>query len=797
MSRKSFRKERRRRQQQLDASRPSPNDMLRVKEFLIRQGEKSVAAEILNFFAENEGGRFRSRDIAAELGYDSDEDLPGFWHILHRLHEAGGLEKDDDRCYSLSANGVSMTDMIRTHQELAVPVDKKQTPIVLAPPKARFQVGNTYTGTLSTHPNGYGFVKVEGYEDEIYIPADQLVDVLTDDVIEVKVTLAPLDQRGKKESWSRRFEGELVRLVERKRTEIVGTLKRKNKAFQLIPDNSRIVPEIVVKLKDAKDAQEGDKVVATKLVFEKDHTLSAKVSEVLGRAGESSVEVAAIARSLGIDATFPKAVVAEANKLSEKISKDDLKGRLDYRDKVVFTIDPYDAKDFDDALSVEYLDNGDLKISVHIADVSHFVKEGTKLDEEAMRRSTSVYLVDRVIPMLPSNLSENICSLNPHVDRLAYSVIFTMNSRAQVLDYEIAKTVIHSKRRFTYEEVQDIIDAEHGDFYTEIHTLHALSKILMKERFQNGAIDFDTEEIKFKLDKDGKPIQVVKKLRLDSHRLIEEFMLLANRTVAKHVAEHFQTEALGYPSIYRVHDSPNPERIKLLSEFVRRVGFQLELKKNALNNDTASSSAMRKLLADVKGSPVEFLVSEIALRTMAKAIYSDKNIGHYGLGFEYYSHFTSPIRRYPDLIFHRLLFEYETLRKAEKKLAKPRLKKLRDLLPQICDHASEQERNATEAERDSIKLKQVEYISDHLGNDYNGIISGVTEFGIYVKLAETGIEGLVHIKNMQDDYYEFDERTYSLVGKRRHKRYQLGKDVRVKVHAVDAKRRTIDFLLVS
>lgn len=789
-------KKRRRHKQQTQnpSRRPRPDDMVRVKDFLIRQGEKTTAAEILAFLAENDSQAFRSRDIASALGYLSDEDLPGFWYVLHKLHEEGALDKDAERRYSLAKGVAPLPEVIRARQELALDAKTKVAPFV-PPAKLRFKVGEVYEGTLKTNPSGYGLVSVKEYDDEIFIPASELQRVLDGDRVKVRVTMAPLEVKADRESFSRRFEGKIIEVLEHTRTELVGVLRRRNKDYQFIPDSNRILPEVVVSLKDAKGAKDGDKVALYKLQFQDDRTLTGKVKEILGRAGDSSVEVISIARSLGIDATFPKSVLEEANALSDEITDEDLEGRLDLRDKIVFTIDPYDAKDFDDALSIELLDNGHYLVGVHIADVSHYVREGSKLDLEARRRSTSVYLVDRVIPMLPSNLSENICSLNPHVDRLAYSVLFTMTSYGKVVDYRIEKTVIHSRRRFTYEEVQAIIEAGEGEFYEQIEALHRLSKILSRERYAHGSIDFDTEEVKFKLDAAGKPIEVVRKVRLDSHRLIEEFMLLANRTVAKHIAEHFQTEELGYPSIYRVHDAPNPEKIKALATFVKRLGYHLEIKKNALNNETATSQALRKLLSDVKGTAVEAMVSELALRAMAKAVYSPHNIGHYGLAFDFYTHFTSPIRRYPDLVTHRLLYEYETLRKHHRKLSKQRLKKLNALIPAICEHASEQERNATEAERDSIKLKQVEYISDHIGNVYTGVISGVTDFGIYVRLVDMGVEGMVHIKTMLDDYYEFDERTYSLVGKRFHRRYQLGQTVRIKVHAVDTKRRTIDFLL--
>ncbi len=777
---------------------PRPDDMERVMEFLIRQGEKSVAAEILNFLSENEGKRYRSRELASALGYDSNDEIPGFWYVLHRLHEAGSVDKDSERRYFAPSADTPPSEIIERRVQTAVyPKRDAIEHLKAEKKKAKYELGKAYVGKLRTNPNGYGFVTVEGYDDEIFVPAEHIKRALDGDIVSVLITNSPYDESKPRTTWSKRFEGKITAVLERTRTELVGILRRTRRAFKFIPDDSCILPDITIKQKDAAQAEDGDKVVIHKFTFNSDTSLTAKVKEVLGKAGDSRAEVAAIARSYGIDATFPKAVIEEANRLSDEISEEELASRLDLRHKVVFTIDPFDAKDFDDALSIERADNGDFIVGVHIADVSHFVREGTKLDEEARKRSTSVYLVDRVIPMLPSNLSENICSLNPHVDRLAYSVIFRLNELAEVQDYQIVKTVIHSRRRFTYEEVQTILETGEGEYCEEILMLHRLAKHLNKARMNNGAIDFDTEEVKFKLDANGKPIEVIKKLRLDSHRLIEEFMLLANKTVAEHIATHYQTEALAYPCIYRVHDSPLPEKIKLLSEFVKKLGYKLELKKNALNNDTASSHALKKLLHDVKGSPVETLVNEVALRSMAKAVYSDKNIGHYGLAFDYYLHFTSPIRRYPDLVTHRLLFEYETLRQQNKKMRQARLKALSALIPKICDHASTQERLATEAERDSIKLKQVEYISEHIGNIYSGVISGVTEFGIYVRIDDLNVEGLVHIKNLQDDYYEFDERIYALVGKRTHRKLQLGKRVRIKVHSVDRQRRTIDFLLVQ
>ena len=759
--------------------RARPDDHLKINEFLFRQGQKAIAAEIVHFLTDNDM-RYRSVELAKQLGYDTTSDLPGFWYVLHRLQEDGTVDKDSDRCYGIpSADTIPYTDPITKEAGFKVEAVNQ------------YRENETYIGKISTHPNGYGFVTVDNYDDDIFIPANQLEKVLHNDVVEVRVTNVPSTYSGKKTPHER-CEGVITSVVERKIREIVGVIRRRNRKFELIPDNSRILPEINVKLKEAGGANDGDKVVVSALEFTGLNKLQGKVLETLGRAGDSNVEVTSIVRSMGIDETFPDHVLAEASEISSEIPNEELEKRLDLRHKITLTIDPFDAKDFDDALSLEDLGDGTYEVGIHIADVSHFVTEKSVLDQEAFNRSTSIYLVDRVIPMLPSKLSENICSLVPNKDRLAYSVLIKLDDTGKVLDYRIEKTVINSKRRFTYEEAHKIIAEESGEFCYELFKLNALSQAIHAERFKTGGIDFETDEIKFRLDEHGKPIDLIKKVRLDSHRLIEEFMLLANKIVATHISTHFKTVKIAYPSVYRVHDNPKPERITLLADFVRRLGFQIELKQNGKHNAVISSVALRELLDQVHGTNYEFLVNEIAIRSMAKAIYSESNIGHFGLGFSNYTHFTSPIRRYPDLIIHRLLFEYEERRKLKRKVLKKRLSKLNVLIPEMCEHASMQEQNAVEAERNSIKLKQTEYMADRIGEKFKGIISGVTEFGLYVRLIDTGVEGLVHIKNLLDDYYEFDEQSYSLVGKRTHRRFQMGSFLMVSVSHVDLRKRTID-----
>lgn len=759
------------------------NDHILINEFLFKRGETSLATEIIAFLTEHEGERFRSVALAKQMGYGESRQLPGFWYVLHKLQEDGVVDKDSDRCYGWA--GLE-PDTYEEHL-----VETRQFP---QPGKERYKVDHTYKGKLTTHPNGYGFVDVEGFDDDVFISAEMLGEGLHGDEVEVLVTKVP-DTYVSRQSPHQRCEGLVVNVVNRKLTSLVGTLQRENRRFRLKPDQRKILPEIHIAIKDSKKAKDGDKVLASDLEFLKNGAIQAKVVEILGEAGESQVEVSAIARGLGIDETFDKELLTFAEKVREEITDEDLKNRLDIRDKNVFTIDPVDAKDFDDALSIEMV-NGGYKIGVHIADVSHYVPENSALDKEARKRATSVYLVDRVIPMLPSRLSEKVCSLNPGVDRMAFSVFFNITKSGEVKKFEFHKTVIHSKRRFTYEDVQQIIDAGKGDYVEELQALESLSKTIRAQRMESGGLDFETEEVRFKLGSKGEPVEVIKKERLDSHRLIEEFMLLANRTVAAYMTARFaENEKNPHPVIYRVHGAPQMERVQVLANFVRKIGFDLKLERKGKESATVSSKALRELLQKVHGTNVEFLVNELVLRSMSKAVYMSSNEGHFGLGFEHYTHFTSPIRRYPDLIVHRLLFEYEATRKKRRKVTAKRIAEISATITEVCQITNEREKIATEAERESVKLKQVEYMSSHLGNTYAGVITGATEYGIYVRMTDFAIEGLVHMRNLKDDYYEYDEATYSLVGRRKHRRLQIGQRLQVKVHEVDLTRRTIDLTL--
>jgi ribonuclease R len=501
------------------------------------------------------------------------------------------------------------------------------------------------------------------------------------------------------------------------------------------------------------------------------------VVKVIGNIEDHNTEINSILMDYGFAPEFPKKVEEAANKITHNISNKEIEKRLDIRTTTTFTIDPKDAKDYDDALSVRKLKNKNWEIGVHIADVSHYVEEGSIIDMEAIKRATSVYLVDRVIPMLPEVLSNDICSLKPNVDRLAYSVFFEINEKAEVINYKIEKTVIHSDVRLTYESAQEIINSKKGTLVTELLLLDKLSKILRRKRQENGSINFESSEVKFILDDDNMPIDVFFKESLSTNHLIEEFMLLANRTVAKHIGFPKKNAK---PFVYRVHDLPDKERISTLNEIVKKFGHNIEN-----NNPKVLSKSLNYLLNKVKGEPEQQMVETLTIRSMAKAVYTTSNIGHYGLAFDYYSHFTSPIRRYPDLIVHRMLNQY--INKKPKENID---------LEKICKHCSEKEKIASQAERDSIKYMQVKFLKNKVGKVYDGIISGVTEWGLYVEITANKCEGLVKISSIKNDHYIYNEKTYSIIGYRTKKSYQLGEKVRIKIQRADLEKKQMDFILV-
>ncbi len=641
------------------------------------------------------------------------------------------------------------------------------------------------SGILRVTKQGFGFVQPDDpAAGEVFVSQRSMGTALDGDTVLVSLFAKPVRTKGKETAADRLAEGEVVRIMKRARTTVVGRLTKTRNFFFVRPDDARLPRDIYVPKAFLNGARNGSKVVVKLEPWESEHVNpEGAVIEVLGQAGDPGAELLSVARSFGLETDFPADVLREAAKFPDEVPAEEARMRRDCRSLICFTIDPEDAKDFDDAVSLEELPDGNHHLGVHIADVSHYIRESSALDTEALRRGTSVYLVDGVIPMLPEKLSNGLCSLQPRRDRLTYSVFMTLTPRGALQDYEIVKSIINSKRRFTYEEVQGIITSGSGDFADVIARMHALSRLLTKKRMREGSIDFETAEAKFRLAEDGYPIEIIRKLRLDAHRLVEEFMLMANRTVAKHVAAMVEAGKKA-PFIYRVHDKPDQGKLKDLAAFVSHFG-------HSLDPDSVKPKDLQRLLEEVRGTEEEFVINDVAIRSMAKAVYSEKNIGHFGLAFRYYTHFTSPIRRYPDLMVHRLLDEYA------RTMSDQRREFLAGRLPDVCLVCSETERKAVEAERESVRIKQIEYMDRHIGDELEGIISGVTNFGLFIEVNDLLIEGLVRVRDMEDDYYIHDEKNYALIGRNTGKRFRLGDRVTVQVVHVDLENREIHFSIVG
>ncbi|MFW6238243.1 MAG: ribonuclease R [Halanaerobiales bacterium] len=640
---------------------------------------------------------------------------------------------------------------------------------------------NLILGRVQRNPKGFAFLIPDNPEQEdIFITTENMNGAMHND--KVFVRYLP-EKKGK------RREGEVIRVIERANKKIVGELDKSKYYGFVVPDNKRIYNDVFVPKEKMKDAKQGQKVVARIVNWpEKNRNPEGEIVEILGYSDERGVDIEAIIRQLDLPQDFPVEVKNEVRDIPTSISQEEISGRRDLRELRMFTIDGDDAKDFDDAVSIEKLDDNRVRLGVHIADVTHYVKEGSTLDEEALERGTSIYLVDRVIPMLPEKLSNNICSLRPEEERLTMSVIMDFQPEPlELLDYEICNSVIKSDYRLTYDKVQDILEGDkdlrnkYSEVVPDLELMNELRSALREERFSGGSIDFNFPEVKVILDDQGRPVELEKREHREAEQLIEEFMICANQVVAE---DMYWREI---PFIYRVHDQPDPDTLQAFNEFIHNFGYHLKG-----SQDKIHPRVLGDLLEKVEGKPEERVINTVLLRSMKKAIYSPHNIGHFGLSLEYYSHFTSPIRRYPDLMIHRVI--KEVLAKGH--LSQNRRDTLNRILPQIADHCSLQERQAMDAERDSVDLKKIEYMQDKIGEEYEGIISGVTGFGFFVELENT-VEGLVHVEDMRDDYYHLLEDQYALVGERTKNMYRLGDIVKVKVARVDLDERELDFTLVE
>ena len=717
-----------------------------------KQAKRFLFEEVLAFLKHNSDKAFNYKQLGAAMEIDNESERFALLETLEALkHQGFVIEKEIGKYQAKDS---------KTYQ----------------------------TGTIDFTTQGTAFVIISAEEPDVFIPFKKTKDAMQGDL--VKVFVYP--QRGKGKP-----EGEVMEVIQRRKTKFVGSIQINPKFAFVVPDYTKIHVDFFVPLEHINGAKNGQKVVVELTEWKRgSENPNGKVVEVLGNSGEHETEIHAIMAEFGLPMVFTPEVEAAAKKLATEITPEEIAKRRDFRNITTFTIDPVDAKDFDDALSLQKLENGNWEVGVHIADVTHYLKPHTILDDEAVSRATSVYLVDRCVPMLPEVLSNFACSLRPHEEKYCFSAVFELDEHAQIQNQWFGKTVIYSDHRFAYEEVQTIIETGVGPYKDEIFTLDRLAKILRAERTSKGSIFFDKAEVKFQLDEHGAPTGVYFKTQKDAHKLIEDFMLLANRKVAEFLGKKPKDPSTALRNqkgkekndknsdavVYRIHDVPKDEKLIELNSFVERFGYSV-----AVGNKMKTAQSINKLLQDVKNKKEQSMIELLAVRSMPKAVYTTKNVGHYGLGFEYYTHFTSPIRRYPDVLVHRLL---------EAKLNHTHYLKA-DELELLCKHSSEMEKLASDAERASIKYKQVEFLEDKIGQEFEGVISGVTEWGIFVEIIENKCEGRVSMRDMKDDQYVFDEDNYRIVGRRTGRIYTLGDKVVIKVKRADLVKKQLDFEFVS